>query len=125
MKPARLAVAAVLGDGKQIVSWIHHQDLSAMILFAVTHKNVEGIFNAVAPVPVNNETLTLQIASKYHSWHLKVFVPAWALKMLLGEMSIEVLKSAHVSSKKIQEQGFEFKYPIITSALDQLLPLSY
>jgi uncharacterized protein (TIGR01777 family) len=122
MKPARLAVAAVLGDGKQMVSWIHQQDLSAMILFSMTHKNVEGIFNAVAPVPINNETLTLQIASKYHSWHLKVFVPAWALKILLGEMSIEVLKSAHVSSKKIQEQGFEFKYPIITSALDQLLP---
>ena len=122
MKPARLAVAAVLGDGKQMVSWIHHQDLSAMILFSMTHKNVEGIFNAVAPVPINNETLTLQIASKYHSWHLKVFVPAWALKIILGEMSIEVLKSAHVSSKKIQEQGFEFKYPTITSALDQLLP---
>jgi len=122
MKPARLAVAAVLGDGKQMVSWIHHQDLSAMILFSMTHKNVEGIFNAVAPVPVNNETLTLQIASKYHSWHLKVFVPAWALKILLGEMSIEVLKSANVSSKKIQEQGFEFKYPTVASALDQLLP---
>ncbi|MEY4457173.1 MAG: hypothetical protein RLY15_1437 [Bacteroidota bacterium] len=122
MKPARMAVAAILGDGKQIVSWIHHQDLSAMILFAMANKNIEGVYNAVAPMPVNNESLTLQIASKYHSWHLKVFVPAWALKIILGEMSIEVLKSANVSSKKIQEQGFEFKYPTIASALDQLLP---
>ncbi len=122
IKPARMAVAAILGDGKQIVSWIHHQDLSAMILFAIANKNMEGVFNAVAPEPVNNKTLTIQIAAKYFPWHLKIFVPAWLLKMLLGEMSIEVLKSANVSSKKIQEQGFEFKYPTIASALDQLLP---
>lgn len=121
-KPAKLGVAAILGDGKQIVSWIHHQDLSAMILFAMAHKNMEGVYNAVAPEPVTNESLTVHIAAKYHSWYLKVFVPAWALKIILGEMSIEVLKSANVSSKKIQEQGFEFKYPTIASALDQLLP---
>ena len=122
MKPAKFGIAAVLGDGKQMVSWIHQQDLSSMILFVMSNKNIEGVFNAVAPMPINNDSLTLQIASKYHSWYLKINIPAWTLKVLLGEMSIEVLKSANVSSKKIQEQGFEFKYPNIASALDQLLP---
>lgn len=122
IKPARLAVAAILGNGKQMVSWIHHQDLSAMILFVLSNKSVTGIFNAVAPEPISNEKLTIQIATLYHPWHIKLHVPAWVLKILLGEMSIEVLKSAKVSSKKIQEQGFEFKYPTISSALQQLLP---
>jgi len=121
IKPARLGVAAILGDGKQIVSWIHQQDLTAIVLFAITNKHIEGVYNAVSPEPISNKALTLYIAKHYHSWHVSINVPAWALKLLLGEMSIEVLKSANVSSKKIQEQGFEFKYPIITSAIDELL----
>lgn len=121
IKPAKLGVAAILGDGNQIVSWIHQQDLNGIILFAINNNTVNGVFNAVSPEPISNKALTLAIASKYHSWHLKIHVPVWALKILLGEMSIEVLKSAKVSSKKIQDQGFEFKYPNISSALNQLL----
>ena len=121
IKPAKLGVAAILGDGNQIVSWIHQQDLNGIILFAINNNTVNGVFNAVSPEPISNKALTLAIASKYHSWHFKIHVPVWALKILLGEMSIEVLKSAKVSSKKIQDQGFEFKYPNISSALNQLL----
>ena len=121
IKPAKLGVAAILGDGNQIVSWIHQQDLNGIILFAINNNTVNGVFNAVSPEPISNKALTLAIASKYHSWHLKIHAPVWALKILLGEMSIEVLKSAKVSSKKIQDQGFEFKYPNISSALNQLL----
>ena len=122
IKPAKLGVAAILGDGKQIVSWIHQQDLTGIILFALLNPQIEGVYNAVAPEPVTNESLTVHIAAKYHSWYFKIHVPVWVLKIMLGEMSIEVLKSANVSSKKIQEQGFEFKYPTIASSLDQLLP---
>lgn len=121
IKPAKLGVAAILGDGNQIVSWIHQQDLNGIILFAINNNSVNGVFNAVSPEPISNKALTLAIASKYHSWHFKIHVPVWVLKILLGEMSIEVLKSAKVSSKKIQDQGFEFKYPYISSALNQLL----
>lgn len=121
IKPAKLGVAAILGDGNQIVSWIHQQDLNGIILFAINNNSVNGVFNAVSPEPISNKALTLAIASKYHSWHFKIHVPVWVLKILLGEMSIEVLKSAKVSSKKIQDQGFEFKYPNISSALNQLL----
>ncbi len=120
-KPAKLGVAAILGDGKQIVSWIHHQDLSAMILFAMAHKNMEGVYNAVAPEPVTNESLTVHISSKYHSWYVKVHVPVWVLKIMLGEMSIEVLKSAKVSSQKLQNSQFSFQFPTISSAIGNLL----
>jgi len=104
MKPAKLGVAAILGNGKQIVSWIHQQDLTGIILFAISNPQIAGIYNAVAPDPVTNECLTINIAAKYHSWYFKVQVPVWVLKIILGEMSIEVLKSAKVSSKKIQNK---------------------
>ncbi len=121
IKPARLGVAAILGNGKQIVSWIHQQDLNGIIEFAIQNPAINGVFNAVAPEPIDNQSLTLQIAAKYHSWYFKVYVPEWALKILLGEMSIEVLKSAKVSSHKLQKAQFSFQFPSISAALDNLL----
>ena len=121
IKPARLGVAAILGNGKQIVSWIHQQDLNGIIEFAIQNPAINGVFNAVAPEPIDNQSLTLQIAAKYHSWYFKVYVPEWALKILLGEMSIEVLKSAKVSSQKLQNAQFSFQFPSISAALDNLL----
>ena len=121
IKPARLGVAAILGNGKQIVSWIHQQDLNGIIEFAIQNPAINGVFNAVAPEPIDNQSLTLQIAAKYHSWYIKVYVPEWALKILLGEMSIEVLKSVKVSSQKLQNAQFSFQFPSISAALDNLL----
>jgi uncharacterized protein (TIGR01777 family) len=121
IKPARLGVAAILGEGNQIVSWIHQQDLTSIVLFAITNKQIEGVYNAVSPEPISNKTLTLYIAKHYHSWYVSVNVPAWVLKLLLGEMSIEVLKSANVSSKKLEKAQFSFQFPTISSALDNLL----
>ncbi|MEY4279374.1 MAG: hypothetical protein RL377_1378 [Bacteroidota bacterium] len=121
MKPARLAVAAILGDGRQIVSWIHQQDLTAIVLFAIRQPEIKGVYNAVAPEPISNENLTIQIASKYYSWFIKVHVPVWVLKIMLGEMSIEVLKSAKVSSQKLQNAQFQFQFPTISAALENLI----
>jgi uncharacterized protein (TIGR01777 family) len=121
IKPARLGVAAILGDGKQIVSWIHQQDLTAIILFAINNKQIEGVYNAVAPEPISNKELTLLIAKHYHSWSVSINVPSWALQLLLGEMSIEVLKSAKVSSNRIQNAQFIFQFPTIYAAIGNLL----
>jgi uncharacterized protein (TIGR01777 family) len=121
IKPARLGIAAILGDGKQIVSWIHQQDLNAIVLFAITNKQIEGVYNAVSPEPISNKALTLYIAKHYHSWYVSINVPTLVLNILLGEMSIEVLKSANVSSKKLENAQFSFQFPSISSALKQLL----
>jgi uncharacterized protein (TIGR01777 family) len=121
IKPAKLGVAAILGNGKQIVSWIHQQDLCDLILYSIENDKINGVYNAVAPHPVTNKDLTLAVASKLHKYYLPVNVPSFVLKIMLGEMSIEVLKSARVSSEKIQKAGFIFGYPTLQEAITQLL----
>lgn len=122
IRPAKFGIAAVLGSGKQIISWIHINDLCRMVVHAIEHEELHGVYNAVAPQPVSNKALTLQLAKRMKgSFFIPVHVPAFALKLILGEMSIEVLKSATVSCNKIKAAGFTFLYPSIETALDELL----
>jgi len=120
-KPLKFGFATILGNGKQIVSWIHIDDLVRMILFAMENEKMEGVYNAVAPHSVSNKELVLEIARKEKGKsYIPVHVPTFALKIRLGEMSVEVLKSATISSEKIQQTGFIFQYPDIRSAILQL-----
>jgi uncharacterized protein (TIGR01777 family) len=121
-KPLKGFVAAVLGDGKQVVSWIHIDDLCRMYIAGIENENMQGAYNAVAPNPVTNKTLTLALAKQMHgNTFITLHVPSFVLKIVLGEMSIEVLKSATVSSEKMKAAGFEFKFPSIEKALIDLI----
>jgi uncharacterized protein len=120
-KPLKGGMAAILGSGKQMISWIHVHDLCRMFVYAIENQSMQGTFNAVAPHPVSNKELTLTLAKqKNGSFYIPFYVPAFLLKMILGEMSIEVLKSTTVSSRKIEEQGFRFEYATIQQALRDL-----
>jgi len=121
LKPAKFALATILGNGKQMVSWIHQKDLCSIIFYAAENKQIEGVYNAVAPHPVTNKKLVLTIAKNKYPIYFPSFVPAFLLKIILGEMSIEVLKSAKVSAQKIQDAGFVFDYPTIEEALPDLM----
>jgi len=120
-KPIKIGVAAILGSGKQVISWIHIADLCNLILYGIENNSMQGIYNAVAPETITNKALTLALAKKMcGQFFIPMHVPAFLLKIILGEMSIEVLKSATVNSFKTQSAGFHFNYPTIDLALGQL-----
>ncbi len=120
IKPLKFKVAAILGDGKQVVSWIHIKDVVAIYNKALFDDQFAGIFNVVAPQPVDNKTLITAIAKSTNQFYIPAPVPAFILKLMLGEMSVEVLKSATVSSGKLISEGFAFQFPDIVSAANDL-----
>jgi uncharacterized protein (TIGR01777 family) len=120
-KPLKMGIAAILGNGNQMISWIHIEDLCRMFIHAIENPKLTGSFNAVAPNPVSNKKLTLTLAKlRRGSFFIPMHVPAFILKLMLGESSIEVLKSTTVSSEKIKSTGFTFYYPSIDAALKEL-----
>jgi len=121
IKPAQFGMATIFGNGKQMVSWIHHHDLCKMMIHGIETASIKGVYNAVSPDPISNKDLIITITKKLRGFYLPIPVPAFVLKIMLGEMSIEILKSAKVSSKKIQGAGFNFDYPTLHSALNDLL----
>jgi len=120
-KPIRFGVAAILSKGNQIVSWIHIDDLCRMFIAAIENENLQGSYNAVAPNPVSNRMLTSVLAKAMKgNFYLPIHVPAFILKILMGQRSLEVLKSATVSNKKITDAGFTFNFKNIDTALADL-----
>lgn len=117
-KPIKMGIASILGSGRQVISWIHIDDIARLYLYAIENENIQGIFNAVAPQPVTNENLVITLAKQMKGkFYIPINVPSFLLKIILGEMSIEVLKSATVSSAKISKNGFQFLHPTIENAL--------
>ena len=116
LRPLRLGVAAILGNGRQTVSWIHLDDLVRLFIAAIEKPSMQGVYNAVAPHPLSNRELVLQLAKSRKRFYIPFRVPAFLLRLLLGEMSIEILKSATVSSEKIRQTGFSFTYKTFQDA---------
>jgi len=121
IRPIRFGIAPILGNGMQVYSWIHIMDLCRMFFYAITEPGLSGVFNAVAPGPVSNRKLMTEImVRKRPQFCIPIYVPSFVLKIMLGGMSIEVLKSTTVSSEKIHGFGFRFLYPQIESAVSEL-----
>lgn len=112
-------LAAPLGSGKQYMSWIHLQDLAAMYHYALNHP-LTGIYNAVSPHPVTNRQLTELAAKEKKKPFVPVPVPGFLLNAVLGEMAHMVIGGSRVSSNKIAEEGFNFRFPYIKEALEDI-----
>ena len=117
--PFRFGVGGRLGDGKQWTSWIHLDDLIALVEFSIATATVRGAVNAVAPNPVTNATFTRELAAALHRPALFP-VPAAALKLLLGEMSQVVLASQRVIPEAALRAGFQFRFTEVGEALRQI-----
>jgi uncharacterized protein (TIGR01777 family) len=121
-KPLNFGVASIFGNGKQVVSWIHIDDLSRMYINAIEDQYLNGNYNAVAPCPVTQKEVMVKLGEKLrHKFYTPIHVPSFILQIIFGKRSVELLKSATVSNKKIKAAGFTFLYPTIEAALEELL----
>jgi len=118
-KPIKNYVGAVLGSGKQWQSWIHVKDLASLFCH-VMDEHLTGVYNGVAPNPVNNKELTNALAKILDKPILLPPAPKFTLKLLFGEMSQIVLGSQLVSADKIQEEGFLFEFPQLEHGLEEI-----
>lgn len=121
IKPIKMGLGAAMGNGKQIQSWIHIQDLVNLYYFAIQHE-LEGVYNAVSPHPVSNNELTKAIAKTLKKTLFLPNIPQFIMKLVLGEMNYLLFSSKNLSSEKIRKLGFEFQFPNIDKAIDNLYP---
>lgn len=122
--PVRLFQGSKLGSGAQGLSWIHRDDLVAMLVEAARNEAWEGPFNATAPEPLSQEAFTRLLAQRLHRPLLPVpaFLTAGVLRLLLGELAEALLlQGAFVHPVRAQNLGFTFRFPTAQAALRDLL----
>jgi hypothetical protein len=115
----RFGLGGKLGSGKQWWSWITLHDVIRSITFSLEHP-IEGPVNLTSPNPVTNLEFTAALARAMHRPALFP-APAFALKLVLGGFSSEILGSKKVMPQKLTDAGFEWDYPHVTSALVALV----
>jgi uncharacterized protein len=117
--PYKLFAGGTVGNGEQWVSWIHLDDVINGIQFAMTNENISGPVNFTAPQPVTMKEFGKAVGTVLHRPHW-IPAPSFALKTLLGEMSILVLEGQRVQPEKLLENGFVFTYPSLAAALKNI-----
>ncbi|MEI8223752.1 MAG: TIGR01777 family oxidoreductase [bacterium] len=109
-----------LGNGNQWFSWIHIDDLIAIYYEAITNMQLSGPVNATAPEPVTNRVFTKSLGKALHRPAFLI-IPAFALRIILGEFAKAVLASTRAVPAKLQVTGFEFTYKTIDEAMETFL----
>jgi uncharacterized protein (TIGR01777 family) len=119
--PFKLGLGGKIGSGTQWMSWIHLQDLVAIIDYCINHDTLSGPINATAPYPVTNAALTKALGKAIGRPTL-LSMPAKAVELLMGEMGKELLLAGKlVLPARIQKAGFKFEYERLEGALADLL----
>jgi len=118
--PFKLFAGGPIGSGRQWFSWIHREDLVNLIIQALTRSDIEGVLNATAPNPVRMTQLadTMGQVMNRPSW---LPVPALALEALLGDGAMVVLEGQQVIPKRTLASGFNYQYPTVKQALEEIL----
>jgi len=116
---AKLGGAAVLADGKQWMSWIHIDDLTGVIERALDDEAMRGPVNAVSPEPVRQRDFQRALTRALHR-PLWLRVPAWLLRLGMGEMAELLISSQRVAPRRLLDREFEFRYRAIDAALADL-----
>jgi uncharacterized protein (TIGR01777 family) len=118
--PYKLWVGGRLGNGKQVLSWIHLIDEARAIQFLVHNPTASGVFNLTSPNPMTDDEFGKTIGKVMHRPHYFP-VPGFAMKLALGEVSMMVLEGQRVLPKRLVELGFQYNFPVLDDALVDLL----
>jgi len=119
LTPFKMFVGGTIGSGKQYVSWIHHDDMVGLILFALDNPQAEGPFNATAPTPHTNKHFSKALGKALHRPSF-VWTPGFMLRLALGEVANVVTKGQRVLPKKALDLGYRFKFDQLDAALADL-----
>lgn len=116
----KLGLGGSIGDGKQYFPWIHMLDACRAMEFAISNEQVSGIYNLNAPNPVTMNELVDKLGGALRR---PTFfrVPEFALKWIVGEASAPLLDSLRTQPKKLQQAGFDFRFPYIKEALADIV----
>jgi hypothetical protein len=119
MLPVRLFFGGKFGDGRQATPWIHIADQVGAIRFLLENENARGPFNLIAPTPTSNADFMRIIAQELHRpywFHL----PAFLLRIPLGEMSVMLTEGSYSQPKRLLELGYRFQFPTLEAAVKDI-----
>jgi len=120
LPPFKMGAGGPMGSGKQWWSWIHRDDLVSIMQRAVEDDTMRGVYNGTAPNPMRQKEFGNVLGKVLHRPSF-VPTPAFALRLLLGGFSSELLTSKRVIPERLEKHGFEFRYAELESALRQAL----
>jgi len=118
--PFRLGIGGRMGSGRQWMSWVAREDIVALIRWLVDNGAARGAYNGTAPAPVTNAEFARTLGAALHRPAL-LPTPAFALKILFGEMADILLTGQRVVPKRAVAEGFKFKHPDLAPALAAIL----
>jgi hypothetical protein len=119
LEKMRLPVISPLGSGQQYLPWIHIDDMCEMYIQAI-EGSLEGIYNAVAPEHHTSKTFSKSLAKSIKRPYVGICVPSFMLKVLFGDLSVILLQGSRISAKKIEKNGYSFRFKTLKKALNNL-----
>jgi uncharacterized protein (TIGR01777 family) len=120
LTPFKWFVGGPVGSGRQYVSWIHHADMTGLLLFALDQNAARGPINATAPGPVTNRQFSRALGRAIHRPSF-MRTPGIMLRLMLGEVANVITKGQRVLPAKALALGYRFQFQDIDPALRDLL----
>jgi len=120
IKPMNFGFGVIFGSGNQYQSWIHIEDISKLFIF-ILEKKLKGIYNGVSPNFIKNSEFTKIISSVHSIAMFNIKIPRIFFNIIFGEMHVLLFKSHKISSRKIQDEGFSFKFDNLKDAVENLI----
>jgi uncharacterized protein len=118
--PLKLGVASYMGSGDQTYSWVHIDDVCRFVIEAMKDESINGVYNVTAPEAVSSKEFGRILRKEWNKYSMLMPAPAFALRLLFGEMADAILDSARVIPARLEAEGFHFKFPKLEEALSDL-----